>query len=293
MMDNQTLPNFLVIGAMKASTTTFYQTLLNHPQIWMPRDKEPHYFTNPEYGEVGAWRAYASLFRDAPREAKAVGEASTGYSKLPRLGPTPERIRRDLGEPHLIYLLRDPVARAISNYRHSYDGGAYPPRTRFGEAIERDPILLSASRYYDQIAGYLEVFERDQLLILVAERFHSNPVVTLRRVEQHLGLDVAHCWPESLDCSNASRDRSASRALTKHVPDPVIRSLRACCPSSARHLLKKAIPARASAPAVSEDEQRMALEFIEDDLRRLLDFADESLRDEISAWHSIRGLTGA
>jgi hypothetical protein len=291
-MSKSRLPNFLIIGAMKASTTTFYQALLRHPQVWMPDEKEPHYFTSSDYGTEVAWCKYLKLFQEAPITAKAVGEASTGYSKLPRLGATPERIQKDLGEPKLIYLVRDPVARAISNYRHSYDAGAYPSGTSFGDALHQDPIILAASRYHQQIQGYLKVFERNQLLILVAEQFHANPRAMLCRTERHLGLDAYHDWPERLESVNSATERAVSQHLNRHIPPSMKKIMRRFCPNFVRQAVYSQLARRQNqdAPEVSQSDRRFAYEAIRDDLDRFVSFEEENLRTELECWPSVQAL---
>ena len=71
------LPNFLVIGAMKAGTTSLFHYLRDHPQVFLPEEKELYFFTEEDNWHRGLeW--YRSRFRGAG-DAKAVGEASVGY----------------------------------------------------------------------------------------------------------------------------------------------------------------------------------------------------------------------
>ena len=95
------LPNFLVIGAMKAGTTSLYHYLRDHPQVFMPDTKEVNFF-NP----LRNWRHgvswYEEQFRAAPAEALAVGEASTSYTKYPWVKDVPERITSVLGDRCLL-----------------------------------------------------------------------------------------------------------------------------------------------------------------------------------------------
>ena len=76
------LPGFLIIGAMKAGTTTLYHDLLTNPQVFFPLDKEPGNLASHDVlGEDGRGR-YASIFKTA-RPDQICGEASTTYTKLP------------------------------------------------------------------------------------------------------------------------------------------------------------------------------------------------------------------
>ena len=85
------LPNFLVIGAMKAGTSSLYQYLRAHPQIFMPAAKELSFFAyEPNARHDLEW--YRRQFAPAGEGAVALGEASTMYTKFPRHPGVPERI---------------------------------------------------------------------------------------------------------------------------------------------------------------------------------------------------------
>lgn len=115
-MPAKRLPNMLIIGAKKASSTLLYELLCQHPQVWMPQEKEPHCLVTASDPDK-IREQYARLFEPAPDSALILGEASTGYTTMPYNGPIPRRIQQALGQPKLIYILRDPVERLISNYR--------------------------------------------------------------------------------------------------------------------------------------------------------------------------------
>src|SRR5688572_24468381 len=111
------LPNFFIIGAMKAGTTSLWQYLRRHPEIFMSKLKEPGYFTEELRWDQGIeW--YRSLFDDAG-SARAVGEASTSYTKWPRFAGIPARMHALVPEARLIYLVRDPGDRIRSHYIHN------------------------------------------------------------------------------------------------------------------------------------------------------------------------------
>ena len=112
------LPNFLIIGAAKCGTTSLYYQLKQHPQVFMPDTKEPTFFSERERGQ---WKRglewYESLFAARNNEI-ALGEASTSYSKASAYEDAPRLIAATIPEVRLIYLIRDPIAQILSNYRH-------------------------------------------------------------------------------------------------------------------------------------------------------------------------------
>lgn len=126
------LPDFLIVGAARSGTTTLFSLLARQPRVFMPREKEPMFFS--VYGEgwipidnrtgepaayvVGDLDGYLDLFKSA-RNGRSIGEASTWY--LYRHQTTVRNIREIYGENardlRIIILLRDPAVRAWSHYQ--------------------------------------------------------------------------------------------------------------------------------------------------------------------------------
>jgi hypothetical protein len=203
------LPNFLVIGAMKAGTTSLYHYLRGHPHVFMPHVKELDYFAREPRSSHGIeW--YRRQFAPAPVEAIAIGEASTLYTKHPRFPGVPERIAAQIPDARLIYLVRDPIERIRSHYQHQVALGA--ERAPLADAIFRDPIYLDTSRYAMQIDRYLEVFSPDQLLVVTSERLRGDREVAVREILAFLGLDSSRL-PTNLD-----REFYRSAERTTHSP---------------------------------------------------------------------------
>ena len=144
------LPNFLVVGASKAGTTSVYEYLRQHPEIYMSRVKEPHYFSflggMPDFQGVNDDRfkaavvtdeqQYRGLF-DAVGGEAAVGEASVSYLYYPAAA---ENIHATIPECRIIILLRDPVERALSQYRQNVTNGREP--LSLSDAFEAEEARL-------------------------------------------------------------------------------------------------------------------------------------------------------
>ena len=115
------LPDFVIIGAMKCGTTTLASQLGAQPGIFMSTPKEPNFFSDDAvYAQGIGW--YRRLFDPAP-DGTLRGEASTHYTKLPTYPDTTTRLSETLEDPKLIYLIRDPMARAVSHYIHEWTQG--------------------------------------------------------------------------------------------------------------------------------------------------------------------------
>jgi hypothetical protein len=184
------LPNFLVIGAAKAGSTSLYHYLRSHPQVFMPAEKEPEFFLEPGRWHRGvAW--YETLFADAG-DALARGEASVRYTSHPFRPHAPERIAATIPDARLIYLVREPVARMVSQWVHNTRIGA--EREPLATAL-RGPRYLLLSSYAYQAERFLRHFPAERLLIVESERLRADRGATLDRVFAFLGVREGHRSP--------------------------------------------------------------------------------------------------
>src|SRR5436305_3297739 len=147
-------PDFIVIGAMKSATTTLHEQLARQPGLFMSRPKEPNFFSDDAIHARG-WGWYGSLFRSAGAE-ELRGESSTHYTKLPTYPRTVERMAQDLPRLKLIYVMRHPIDRLISQYVHEVTGGKISGGLR--EALDRHPEQVDYSRYSLQLQPYLDAY---------------------------------------------------------------------------------------------------------------------------------------
>ena len=189
---DERLPNFVVVGAMKAGTTSLYHYLRPHPQVFMPKIKELDFFAEDMNWKRGLdW--YCHQFAGAPREATALGEASTVYTKFPRYQGVAERMARVVPDVRLIYVVRHPVDRIRSHYEHRVASGAETAPIEV--AVFDNPIYMDYSRYALQVDQYLEHFPREQLLIVSSEELRHHRESTMRRVYDFLAVDPEYLAP--------------------------------------------------------------------------------------------------
>nr|WP_281365971.1 sulfotransferase [Halovulum dunhuangense] len=222
------MPDFIVIGAMKAGTTALHHRLAAHPGIGMARLKETEFFLPAKARGRGLdW--YARQF--PPGDLKR-GEVSPNYAKRLVFPGTPERIAALLPDVRLIYILRDPVARALSEYRHLRAMGRLAPGPLPPDAFAR---LVDASLYARQLEAYLAVFPISALHLATLE---ADPRGMLTALAGFLG--VADDWPEARAAHGnraasvaampgwfwSMRDGKAGQALRRHLPEGVKTGLR-------------------------------------------------------------------
>jgi hypothetical protein len=206
------LPNFVVIGAHKAGTTSLYAYMRKHPQIFMCTPKEPRYFSaEGNWNRGQEW--YQSLFRDAG-DAIAIGEASTDYTLYPIHRGVPERMAELIPEARLIYLVRHPLERIRSQYEHMLRlGKENRPLT---VAALDDPRYVSCSQYAFQIDQYLEWFQKEQVLVVKSEDIRTARGPTLSRIFEFLGVDPSWVGPFMRREFNPTR-KQEPRPLAKRI----------------------------------------------------------------------------
>lgn len=185
------LPRFLIIGAAKSGTTTLFKYLSKHPQVFVPKNKEPNFFGMDENYNKGM-EYYASLFAEA-QPGQICGEASTDYAKWPKFPEAAARIADRLPQVKLIYIMRNPIDRAYSYYTQV--NRFRPVKESFEDYICRTTEALDASHYILQIQHYLKFFSRESLLFLLLEDLTQKPDATVKQVCQFIGID------DTIDCT--------------------------------------------------------------------------------------------
>lgn len=173
--------DFIIIGAQKCGTTSLASQLAQHPEICFSKTKEPEYF-NRVFEWHSRLNSYHAMFD--PANGQILGESSTMYTALPEWQDTHARLFAYHPEIKLIYIMRDPVERTISNYAHDFVRGIV--KETIDQAILHRPYYVNRSRYAYQIRPYLDLFGPDQILLLVFEEYIADPQATLRRIAEFL-----------------------------------------------------------------------------------------------------------
>lgn len=198
-------PTFLIIGAMKAGTTSLWHYLRAHPEIYLPDFKEPDYFVEEKNLLLG-WNWYQSLFH-AETNIKAYGEASTNYTKHPMFSGVPERIAASLPNIRLIYLVRDPITRIQSIYVHNVSNEREKRSFNQAMSILKNNMYVITSMYYYQISQYLPFFSPDQLLIITTEDLKNQRRNTLAKVFHFIGVAETFQSPQFDQELNITKNR--------------------------------------------------------------------------------------
>lgn len=181
------LPDFLIIGAMKAGTTTLFMDLAQHPGVYLPPSKEPQCLDHDRVLTAEGLVAYAAYYAGA-RPGQLLGDASTGYTKLPTLPGVPRRAMEVLGQGvKLIYIVREPIDRIISQHYHEFTAWQVGPD--IDEAVRRDSRFVDYSRYAYQLEPWLEVFGREAVEVVRFEDYMADRRGGVAEVMRFLGLE--------------------------------------------------------------------------------------------------------
>jgi hypothetical protein len=235
----RTFPQYLILGAQRAGTTSLQRVLMAHPDVVGPRMKKGVHYFDMWYERGPLWyrsqfTTMASRARHLRRTGHALvtGEASPYYFFHPAI---PGRIHELVPDVKMIALLRDPTERAMSHHKHEVRRGY--EELGLAEAIEAEESRLEGEserlladpnatsyahqhysyvargQYADQIERYLELFPRDQLLILEAETFWESPLETLAEVL--VFLDLRPWAPDEYPRVNATRPTTVDSGLRR------------------------------------------------------------------------------
>lgn len=216
------LPNLIVIGGLKCGTTSLHHYLNLHPEIQMSRPKELNFFVAELNWPLGReW--YESHFRG---EAPLRGESSPHYTNLPRFQGVAERIASVAPEARLIYMVRDPVDRALSHCLHNVAGG-YERRPLEQALADHESAYVHRSLYAMQLQPYLERFGKGRIAVVSREELKSEREGTMRRLFGFLGADAGFTSPQfSREWETGGGKRSGRfRFMDRAVRLPGLRAL--------------------------------------------------------------------
>jgi hypothetical protein len=189
------LPDFIIVGATKAGTTSLDFYLSLHPEIHMARPKEPRFFIAAAE-PLGRWGKGEGWYRDMfPNGKRICGEASPAYTHSPALQGVPERMARLVPNAKLIYLVREPMDRLKSHYLMQFRQNA--ENLPLADFLLKNPEsrCLLASYYGFQLQTYLEWFPMAQILVIESVELACNRSSALKSIFEFLGVDPHFSTP--------------------------------------------------------------------------------------------------
>lgn len=301
-----TLPNFLIVGAMKSGTTSLYHYLAQHPQIYMSPIKEPKFFAlegtmwDPEPRGSGGlakipgirdWNAYLDLFSGVADEI-AIGEASPLYLYAP---PSAEKIRQVLPEAKIIAILRHPVDRAYSHFLHWVQRGLEPLGSDFVNVLRAEDERIARNWspnyhykhrgfYYEQLKRYYDRFDRDRIRVYLFDELQRDPLAVTRDLFEYLDVDPTFVpqTDRQYNRSQIPRNQQVQQILDR--PNLIKKLLKPFIPTPWKERLKNTIKTyNSSKPKLSLDLRHQLTQEYENDLLKLQDL----IQKDLSPWLSL------
>ncbi|MEP7128324.1 MAG: sulfotransferase domain-containing protein [Chitinophagales bacterium] len=195
------LPNFLLVGAGKSATRSLYNYMIQHPDVFMPKVKEPQFFVAAEVQDriqkwIGDYDQYVKLF-EGSNGKKAIGEASVMYLFFYKAAI--ENIKKYLGtDVKILMILRNPVERAYSAYnfvhvnnpeeKYSFEDALALEEERYANHSTLFMQYKSMGLYADAVKAYLDNFSN--VHIMWYDEFRSNPQEVLKGVFKFLEINT-------------------------------------------------------------------------------------------------------
>lgn len=214
------LPDFLIIGAQKAGTTTLFFDLITQSAIHEPLDKEPSSLASDDVLNDAGLQRYQALFKTASRHQLCF-EASTAYTKLPDYPDVVARAQQVFAdrfqELRVVYLVRDPVRRILSHYHHEFiDRKIEIP---IDQAVRDHSRFIDWTRYASQIKPWLDALGPDQIKVIRFETYTAHRRQTVQELASYLGFtpNLEQIDPTRVD--NRSDGRPVHSRLTRTLTE--------------------------------------------------------------------------
>ncbi|MCI5225191.1 MAG: sulfotransferase [Candidatus Electrothrix sp. AX2] len=234
------LPTFVIIGAQKAATTSLHFYLDQHPEIFMGSFKEPNLFL-PDSEEKGAYYELEPFFYGSSsrlkrrrlsdeqilrrmlrgyRNERVIGDVSTYYTCDPsNTVETPERMYQLRPEMRIVYSLRNPLDRIVSNYAHDvriYGHIGQQISDDFNMRIRSRSHYLETSLYFKQLKRYLSFFPANQIYLLFFEELLTHPDSTLSALAKFLQVDESFKFNTSVTHNSNPKHRLSNDMIFSH-----------------------------------------------------------------------------
>ena len=306
------LPNFFVVGAAKAGTTSIYNYIKLHPEVYVSLIKEPNFFSTDidvskfrktykkeielgyeqfyKYGTqahltfIRSWEDYYKLFENVKNE-KAIGEFSTSYlySKI-----AAKNIYNNIENAKIIIVLRNPIERAFSHYIMDLKIGY--TNLSFMEAIKKDmnakekgwgitSLYLELGEYYEQVKRYLDIFPKESVKIYLFEDLKNTKNLILDLYE-FLNVNPDLYFPDVSQKFNRGKIPKSKTLFYFATKIGFINLGRKIMPSYIKNKFKKLLFSEKSLPRLTDNEKKFLISYYEKDVKKL----SELIERDLSSW---------
>jgi hypothetical protein len=297
MINEITVPNFLIIGAAKAGTTALHEYLQQHPQIYLTPTKETNFFAfageDINFQGIGDealkdfsitdWETYQAQFAGVTSE-KAIGEACPSYLYYPQAAI---RIKQYIPDTCLIVILRNPIDRAYANFLHTVRDDREPladfalalqaEETRIANNWEWFWHYIQGGFYGQQLKHYYQIFPTSQIKVYLYEDLQANTIATLQDIFRWLEVDDTFVPDMTLrpNKSGMPKNKLLHQILTK--PNPLKTVLKPLLPAKIRQKIQHQ---NLNTPQISQEVRQQLLALYRADILQCQDLIHRNL----SAW---------
>lgn len=282
--------DFLGIGAQKCASTWIHRVLSDHPEVAVMPGKEIDFFS---YFYNFGYEWY-ERHMDEVDSLKKVGEVSPSYFADIN---TPERVYLYNPNMRIVLSLRDPIERAYSNHLHEVRlGHVTGENLKFEKGLMNNPMYLIQSQYSQQLVRWLEVFSRDQVLVIFQEDIRDDPKIQAQKLYRFLSISEDHqSWflekkvNESFAIKNTKVDhflKQLGKVGRSFGAGEFIETIKKN--NLVRHIRRQhnQIDLRQIIPPISSDTRAHLLEILADDMYEL----SQQLGRETLPWPSWQAL---
>jgi Sulfotransferase family len=295
--DNLSIPTFIIVGAARSGTTTAYEYLKIHPDVFMSPIKETNYFAGicPNFcgpgdevlnvpvknfreidgsyrsahvAYVGSWSEYKSLFALA-RGVLAKGEVSPSYLYYPG---TARRIHNAVPNCKIVAVLRNPIERAFSNYRalvasgretKDFESALKLETKRLNSGWEHFWALKGLGMYHKQLKEYFDTFPESQIFVTFYDTLNANPIEFWKELCNFVGIRYL------AGSENMHYHSSPARSTSKNIMS-IYNRTSALMPRTLSSFVSKVGVAILTKPVVINPEtRRMLYAYFAEDLASL------------------------
>ncbi len=272
----ETWPNFFIVGAPRAGTTSMYEFLKKTPGVYMSSIKEPHFFSsfNSRYmfgNPIRDEKKYLALFKNV-KDENAIGECSTSYlwdSQSCNL------IHKTIPNARIVIILRDPIQRAFSHYLMRVGGGQDLSFSEVIRLVLKSPnydyyttIIVNGGFYFEQVKRYVETFGPNQLKVIIFEEFIKDPKKSVRELLKF--LDIKSEPPEDVQTVHNEYTEPRGKIITSLLQNPTVRRIGQQIPESIYEpFVKKVIGKKSTKPKISLEDRVVLEDLYKKDIEKL------------------------
>lgn len=275
--DPHRMPNVIVIGAMKAGTTSMHAYLDVHPDVSVSTEKEMRFFSDP--GALDWVGRYQSHF---PTGTRYRVESSPHYTKFPVIPGVVDRMADLVPDAKLIYLVRDPVERIVAEYVEQVQWHAIHGtlEEELADATEPTHALLASSRYATQLEEFLRRFPAEQVLVVDLADLGADVTGTMARTFAFLDLTPPAATAEDYGRHNTRDEKyQVPGWLLRLRRGPLLRAFRKL-PAGPRQMISMAAWRRSGnlveRPTLAPETEARLKELLAPEAQRLRELTGQS-----------------